>query len=408
MSKSVLSSVQSTKAAIGMPPEVSGPLGPLEPPFATSQSTFSFDVARELFMAEAQHLQERVRDLTSLLEQSEEHLIDRTARRDAAAEKIVAIENDRTRNQFGRKEIFELCQDWRATEVGFVEMRDSCVHLRSQLTAVQRSLKIVISVQSVLVEAERCEEEAYYIRSQANAMSVPQALPVLVAAPMDYGVLLGARAHERELAAELIDERITAVLKKALSRGDHFTMALKQDPSRALEVIDVLKGRLSHVLQEAAMLSFELAPRKLSEFGLALTLETYINNLIETRRLSITAQIENADRHYSPAVESAVFRVAREVLNNIIRHACAEHVRVILRQDAGTLLLTIHDDGVGFDVDSVMARVGNDHRSGLGQLCLETDLLEASLAIESAPGKGTRIDYIIAAASKQSAALLGQ
>ncbi|HKD75480.1 MAG TPA: hypothetical protein VKB76_08295, partial [Ktedonobacterales bacterium] len=76
-----------------------------------------------------------------------------------------------------------------------------------------------------------------------------------------------------------------------------------------------------------------------------------------------------------------------------------------LRQTAEGLMLTIQDDGVGFDVAAV-TQEAYQRQSGLGQICREAELLGATLAIESGPGKGTRIDYIIAAPARTTSSIL--
>ncbi len=82
-------------------------------------------------------------------------------------------------------------------------------------------------------------------------------------------------------------------------------------------------------------------------------------------------------------------------MRNALRHSDASRIQVALTYQPDAVLLCVEDDGIGFDVDAVMAQARKGFHSGLGQLCIEVDLIGAQLGVKSAPGRGTRIDYIV-------------
>ena len=86
-------------------------------------------------------------------------------------------------------------------------------------------------------------------------------------------------------------------------------------------------------------------------------------------------------------VASCLYRVARECLQNIAKHADAKHVSVALTLQKGAVALTIADDGVGFDPEGVKGR------GGLGLIGMEerARLVKGKLSIATRPGHGTRI-----------------
>jgi signal transduction histidine kinase len=90
-----------------------------------------------------------------------------------------------------------------------------------------------------------------------------------------------------------------------------------------------------------------------------------------------------------PEVETHLYRVAQEALNNVVKHASARHVSVVLERHDDRLVLIIEDDGRGFDVD---ARA-EPHGRGLGLVGMRerAEIIGGSLEIESTPGKGTTI-----------------
>ena len=90
-----------------------------------------------------------------------------------------------------------------------------------------------------------------------------------------------------------------------------------------------------------------------------------------------------------PAIEATLYRIIQEALTNVVRHARARTCRVYLQRLVNTVLITIEDDGVGFDVESSAA----DTRHGLGLLGVRerAGQLRGTVRIESAPGRGTRL-----------------
>ncbi len=401
----------------------SGPLGPLEPPFADagddSHATpvISLDVAREQLERERAYLHDRLRTLTNLLEQSEEHLAEVTQRHAAALEQVQIIEP--ALPQYGRPHIMQCCRELGAAETALAEIRETCVHLRAQLETTRRALDAIELALGAISSAEQQFpadpveapgpdrfDSPGPSNSPSPGGSIPLAPDRLASGPaLDFPSLFAAREQDRHTIARQIEERICGTLYKAISRGEHCDAVLRHEPGRAGEVVAMFRQRLNQALHEARMLSFELEPTALADYGLATTLETYIHDIAETRGIAITAQVEAVDRRYPPDVERAAFHTAREALANIARHACAAHARVTLRQTDEGLILTIQDDGVGFDVATVTEEAYR-RQSGLGQICREAELLSATLVVESGPGKGTRIDYIIAAPARTPSSIL--
>jgi signal transduction histidine kinase len=98
-----------------------------------------------------------------------------------------------------------------------------------------------------------------------------------------------------------------------------------------------------------------------------------------------------ADMRLPAEIETACFRIVGEALANIARHAKAENVEVVLEVDE-VLTVSVHDDGVGFDVEELRAR--SEPRADLGLVGMEerAALVGGTMKIRSAPGQGTTIN----------------
>ena len=93
--------------------------------------------------------------------------------------------------------------------------------------------------------------------------------------------------------------------------------------------------------------------------------------------------------HYGVRIESAVYRIVEEALTNVMRHAAARSVRIGLKHTGERLTVVVEDDGAGFEPGRRALSAG----SGMGLLCMEerARLLEGSVVVESAPGRGTSV-----------------
>ncbi len=162
---------------------------------------------------------------------------------------------------------------------------------------------------------------------------------------------------------------------------------LERDPAAAGERVAKLQVLAREALEELRSLVFELRPPDLEKDGLGGTLRKHVEVL---RRLG-QEEIELVLDGEPPADavrDREVLRIAQEALQNVLKHAQAQHVVVTLRRDDGGLLLEVEDDGVGFEPDAPETR---SRRLGLTSMEERAQRLGGTLEIRSAPGTGTKI-----------------
>jgi signal transduction histidine kinase len=150
-----------------------------------------------------------------------------------------------------------------------------------------------------------------------------------------------------------------------------------------------LEGIAQRLDNDVDRLVWELRPTALDDLGLRAALTNYIQEW--SQRSGITADLHTSgllDQRLPSDVETALYRIAQEALNNAAKHSRAKHVEVILERRSDCVLLIIEDDGVGF------AQADNAHEGrGFGLVGMQerAALVGASLQIESGRGKGTTI-----------------
>jgi signal transduction histidine kinase len=176
-----------------------------------------------------------------------------------------------------------------------------------------------------------------------------------------YGVTLYAEAAWRRLAAG--DASVT---------GEH----LREIRSTAQEA-----------LREMRLLIFELRPPVLKQEGLAAALRSRLESVEQRVGLQTHFDLDLESR-LSPEIEEALYRVALEALNNVLRHSYANRVSVSLRQVARRVVLGVEDDGIGFDTTLVGRQGGG---LGLRGMQERVNRLGGSLVLSSAPNGGTRV-----------------
>jgi len=158
--------------------------------------------------------------------------------------------------------------------------------------------------------------------------------------------------------------------------------------------LEGLATRIARGLQETAL---ELRPPALETLGLALALRSYVEAWSERHNLPVDFQCLGVEgERFSVEIETGLYRIVQEGLTNVVRHARATRVSVLLEQRRGSLNLIIEDDGIGFVVHEVLVSPEKAKRLGLRGMRERVALLGGSMAVESSPGSGTTLFVRIA------------
>ena len=199
--------------------------------------------------------------------------------------------------------------------------------------------------------------------------------------------LLEVQENERRwLARELHDE-----IGQILTAAKIDLQVLRRDPlsgdlaARLDDNIAMLDGCLNQVRN----LSLHLRPSILDDLGLVAALHWQMER--QSERVGFQARLIAADLpgRFDPDLETTCFRIAQEALTNITRHAQASNVEIDLRVQEDEVLLTIRDDGVGFDVDRALADATHGKSFGILGMQERVALLDGKLAINSESKRGT-------------------
>lgn len=165
-------------------------------------------------------------------------------------------------------------------------------------------------------------------------------------------------------------------------------------PARHKEIrkrLQTLKERMVSTLADIRGLALELRPSALDDLGLPAAIDWYAKDYLKKRGLDVKFEIVGTRQKLSSHTETMLFRIVQEALTNIVRHAEATSVLVRLEFREAETLLSIEDNGKGFDVNEVMARQGMRENLGIYGMTERATLLGGKLSIQSEAGKGTRL-----------------
>lgn len=151
-----------------------------------------------------------------------------------------------------------------------------------------------------------------------------------------------------------------------------------------------VKEMVNHTIEEVRSISRDLHPFHLQELGVTKAIENTIRQIDENTSLFISSEIDNIDNLFTKEEEVNIYRIVQESLSNIIKHANAEAGKVSIKILSNNILISIRDNGVGFDFTDKY----QDLKSlGLKTLLERTKFLKGQMKVTSKKDFGTLLEF---------------
>ncbi|HEY6962261.1 MAG TPA: GAF domain-containing protein [Gaiellaceae bacterium] len=196
-------------------------------------------------------------------------------------------------------------------------------------------------------------------------------------------VVAGQELERRRLARELHDETGQALTSILL--GLRGVEEAKDDESLAAAAKN-LRELVVATLQDVRRLAVELRPKALDDFGLVPALERLGQTFGESTGIEVQLEARLGEERLPEEVETTLYRLVQEALTNVVKHAHARTVSILLLHRSNTVTAIVEDDGRGFDPATA-------REDGLGLVGMRerAALLGGRMTIEASPGAGTTI-----------------
>ena len=191
--------------------------------------------------------------------------------------------------------------------------------------------------------------------------------------------ILTTQEEERRRIAEALHNGVGQLLYAA-------SLHLDQLPNSA--PVKSSKQLLRDAVRATRTISFELTPGILEDFGLPAALQE-LTKRIPAASLRVDMRLIGLEQPLSSLLQTAIYRIVQELLNNVMKHAHATTVEVEVARTPDTVQATVQDNGVGFDATNVEARSG----IGLAGIRNRVKLLGGQLCVTSEPGQGTTVCF---------------
>jgi len=202
--------------------------------------------------------------------------------------------------------------------------------------------------------------------------------------------LMESQESERKrIAGELHDSigQSLLVIKNRAALGiqdvSNMTKALKQ--------FDEISATVTDALSEVRYIAHNLHPYQLENIGLAAALRSMLTKIAESTSIKISGEIGDVDGMVLPKNEINVYRIIQEAMNNVLKHSEASEATVTVAAENSTLVITIEDNGKGFDPKADKKSGG----MGVKGIDERVNILNGSYAISSSPGGGTTVEVRI-------------
>lgn len=195
--------------------------------------------------------------------------------------------------------------------------------------------------------------------------------------------------------------RIAANLHDSLGQN---LLVIKNQARLAMQPTEetVLRNRLdeisecaSEAIAEVREITYALRPYQLDRLGLTQTIRATVNRATENSNILFASHTDDVDGVFDKESEIHVYRIVQEAVNNILKHSAATEATVVVKKLAGTVSVSIRDNGRGFDAVAVQNSESLDVGHGLSGIRERTRIIAGAFAIDSRPGQGTTLSIEI-------------
>ncbi len=300
--------------------------------------------------------------------------------------KLVEVSENFTKyTQDDIRDAYEKAYDVRTK---FLTKKNEEKSLRERRDTLEMNLK------KIMVNIEGAEK---VINQIGIAMSYLEGdiLPVLSGPDMNSEMFMGikileAQENERKRIARDIHDGPAQHMANVIMKVDICKMVVQNDIDKGLMELSDLKDSVKLALKEVRSIIFDLRPMSLDDLGLSQTIQQTLSAVSKESDIDINVKISPVKKEVEPIIQVAVYRIVQEIFNNIKKHSKAKKADLLLDFGTKYLMLSITDDGIGFNVEQTLTNVKTKGSSyGLIGILDRVNQLQGEIEIKSSGESGT-------------------
>jgi len=258
--------------------------------------------------------------------------------------------------------------------------------MRSQLEQLQNKQRVI----------QRYRGQLDRISTMARQLA-EASLSVVVSGDGSRGIdqqsivqIIEAQEAERQHLSRQMHDGPAQSLTNLILQAEIVDRLFDADPSKARMELANLKAAANATFQRIRDFIFDLRPMMLDDLGLIPTLKRY-GQTFESKHHISTHLATQGELALPAHLEVAVFRAVQELMSNAARHAHATRIQVTLDLQSDPVVVTVEDDGSGFDVETVLTTARKRGTSGLANLEKRIQMLGGRIQFQSGTGRGTKV-----------------
>jgi two-component system sensor histidine kinase DegS len=205
--------------------------------------------------------------------------------------------------------------------------------------------------------------------------------------------IIDAQENERLHLANQLHDGPAQSLTNLILQAEICERLFDSDPFRARSELSELKSAVTGTFQKVREFIFDLRPMMLDDLGLNPTLKKSVEDYEQKTGIASNLTISGKDQRIAPHLEVTIFRAIQHLLTNVKQHAQATHIQVNLTVQDDRAMVSVEDDGIGFNVNEAISNSRQRKTIGLISLQEQVEMLGGELEIDSSPGKGTRVRF---------------
>lgn len=198
-------------------------------------------------------------------------------------------------------------------------------------------------------------------------------------------------SQERNRLARELHDTLAHTMSAVTVKLNATHLIWERDPERAKTMLGEVIASMNEGNVEIRRALRDLRATPLDDMGLVLAVRHLAEAAAQRGSFALDLDTPNHELRFAPDVELGIYRIAQEALTNAVEHANAKVIELSMQQKAGSFVLQVCDDGAGFSLEEAE----KSGRLGLLGMKERAAMLGGKLNIDSAPKKGSRIEFVL-------------